>query len=255
MPEPVGFRPPAGETAEARLLDVLVQLDCACAQASAKEGAQAMSVPALSDPACACPRADSDRAAVGDLFTRQAIELQKSGRAKYEVYKKLVELDPTWEARLRADHDAFMALVKTTRNTCPAEYPMTFEQTRSTCHVKTFWLSEFRRQLAAGVPRETIFLYYVAGESVLPQGQAHGGVPWQPYELQTSNEKAASYGLPIAISVLVVATIAFIVVRGMKRARRRAEVPVGREQQGARAAGLSAAERARLEDELEVFDG
>lgn len=223
------------------LAGILGAVDCACGEASPTGR------PSLGDPACACAEANAERVVIAELFEKETAMRGADGRVKYEVLKALVTLDGVWESRLRFDENAYRDLVKTTRTTCPGEFLMTLDASRSTCEFKIRWLSAFRLLLASGVPREAVFDYYLAENNATMAERMNGGAPWAPHELRTSDEVVATFWVPIALASGAVLLVLLLVLRNF---RRRPSAP-SREERGT---ALSQAERERLDDELEIFD-
>jgi cytochrome c-type biogenesis protein CcmF len=242
-PEPFGFAPPRG----APEADLFARLDCACPLP-----AGLTTQPSLGDPTCACASAEGDRRVVADLLRNEPPPNIASGRAKFDVANRLVDLDPAWEPRLRDPSAQLAALLKTTRTTCSGEYLMTLEASRATCSQRMHWIRVFRALIVAGVTNEDIFAHYLAYNNATQPG---GRGPWKAHELMTSDEATVSYGLPVAITLTVVGAIVFIVLRNGRRARAAARTPnvPSTEREGA-TGDLSARDRARLDDELEAWD-
>lgn len=239
-PEPSGFARPVGDPVS----DLLQALDCGCPLTPG-----ALRPPALGDAACACPEAERDRRIAADLLSREAPSDVASGRAKYLVLQRIVEVDPAWETRVRYEPDKLQHLLRTIRTTCPGEYLMTLEATRATCSHRMRWVRTFRFLLAAGVHEDDIFAFYLADNN------AHQpGGPWEAHVLRTSEETVVSFWLPAAGVVLVLAGIVFIILRNHKRARERVAGVPDHEREHRESAGLSARERERLRDELEAYD-
>ncbi len=235
--EPHGF-PAAGSDPLKSIFDAV---DCGCGEASPTGRSS------LAAPECACPEATAERVVIAELFENEVAMRGADGRVRYEVLKALVALDGIWESRLRYEEAAYRDLVKTTRTTCPGEFLMTLDASRSTCEFKIRWLSAFRLLLAAGVPREAVFDYYLAENNATMAERMNGGEPWEPHELRTSDEVVATFWVPIALASGAVVLVLLLVLRNFRRrptARTREE----------RGTALSAAERERLDDELELFD-
>jgi cytochrome c-type biogenesis protein CcmF len=238
IPEPFGFAPPVGDPAT----DLMAHHDCGCPLAPGES-----KTVALAEAACACPRADADRQVVADLMARRPQPEVASGRAKYDVLRQLVELDPAWEPRVRDRDQRLHGLLSTTRTTCRGEYLMTLEATRATCSHRMRWLQTFRYLLAAGVNDEDIFAYYLASNNATEPGG-----PWDAHVLRTSDERAFSWGLPAALTGVVVLVIGLLIARNVRRAKRGASVETERERTGDE---LTEAERRRLLDERELWEG
>lgn len=238
LPEPFGFAPPVGDPA----MDLMRHLDCACPLAAGESLR-----PPLSEASCACPQADADRQIVTDLMSRRPQPEVSSGRAKLDVIKQLVALDPAWEPRVRDADNRLGGLLRTTRTTCRGEYLMTLEATRATCSHRMRWVQMFRYLIAAGVNDDDIFAFYLASNNATEPGG-----PWQAHVLKTSDERAFSWGLPAALTGAVVLVIGLLIGRNVRRAKRGAGVETEREKTGDE---LSEAERQRLLDERELWEG
>jgi cytochrome c biogenesis factor len=247
LPEPTGFKPPAGDPAA----DLFDQLDCACPL-----GERVTTRPSLADPTCVCPQAEDDRQIVADLVSRAEDSDVASGRAKYLILKQLVGLDPAWEPRIRDTTNRLGGLLKTTRTTCRGEYLMTLEATRATCSHRMRWVQTFRYLIAAGVNDDDIFAYYLASNNATEPGG-----PWAAHVLKTSEERAVTYGVPVAITGAVVLVIGLIIFRNVRRARASrlsTTLPVpgaAIEREHSTENDLSDADRARLSDEIEAWEG
>jgi cytochrome c-type biogenesis protein CcmF len=244
-PEPFGFAPPSGDPTS----DLLIRLDCACPLA-----AGVTSQPSLGDPSCNCPAAESDRRVVASLLNAEPADSIASGRAKFDVANRLIELDPAWEPRLRDEGQQLATLLRTTRTTCSGEYLMTLEASRATCTQRMQWIQVFRTLIVAGVSNDDIFNHYLAHNNATQPG---GKGPWKAHELKTSEEATVSFGLPVALTALVVGAIVFMVLRNGRRARIAAASPnmtnPTTEREGF-SGQISDKERARLRDELEAWD-
>lgn len=237
--EPHGF-PAAGADS---LVEVQASLACACPKPP--------SAPMLSlvDPGCACEQAVAERAVVAELFAAESDFKRRDGRARFDVLKRLVKLDGVWESRLIYSDDDYRSLVRTIRTTCPGEYLMTLDATKSTCEFKIRWLSEFRLLLAAGVQTGPIYDYYLAENNATMAERGNGGTPWKPHELRTSEDVVASFWVPVTL-VASVFIIVFVLVAFNVRRKRNAPT-AEREQRGQ---ALSDEQRERLRDERELFD-
>lgn len=238
LPEPFGFAPPVGDPAQ----DLMVHLDCGCPLAAGESKKVA-----LSDVSCACPQADSDRQVVADLMARRPPLEVTSGRAKYDVLKQLVALEPAWEPRVRDTGDRLGGLLRGIRTTCPGEYLMTLEATRATCSHRMRWVQIFRFLIAAGVNDDDVFAFYLASNNA-----TESGGPWEAHVLKTSDERAMSWGLPAALTGAVVLVIGLLIGRNVRRARKHGVVETEREQTGD---DLSETERRRLLDERDLWEG
>lgn len=238
-PEPFGFAPPAGGDA---LVDILGALDCACPELQ-----RAVTRPPLSDAAaCACPGAATDREVVRDLLSQHGEEARRTGRAKFEVLRDLVGVDPSWDLRFRFDEADYEHLRNTTKNTCSGEQGMTLAQSKSTCSIRSKWMPRFRLLLTAGVSTDDVFTYYVAENNAL-MGPAR---PWTAHDLRTSEETTMSYGLPLVVVLTVLAGLGGLAFRNRRR-RQHEAAPEEREARGEVASDLSRRDRLRLEDELD----
>jgi hypothetical protein len=235
LPEPYGFAPPVGDPAR----DLMARLDCACPLPSGQ-----VTHPPLADAACACPQAAAARAVVADVLGRHAPAEVKSGRAKYDAFTELIELDPQWETRIRYDQATLTRLMQTTRTVCPGEYLMTLDQSRATCTFRMRWIATFRRLLAAGVSLDDAFGYYLA-ESNATMARDR---PWAAHELRTFEDDVMSLWVPIGIGVGVIALLLVIIVPRVRRARaaHTTLVPAG--------PSLSAADRELLRDEHDALE-
>ena len=226
---PHGFPQPGPDP----LAETLGSLTCGCPSSTATT---------LADAACACDAARSERALVCELLAGKG--------SRYEVLKGLVKVDGLWEARLRFDEAAYRDLIKTTRTTCPGEYLMTFDASRSTCEFKIRWLAEFRVLLAAGVAPQAIFAFYLAENNASMAERMNGGKPWAPHELRTSPDTVASWWVPMALAGGAVLVVLLLIGRNVVR-RAAAAAPEGRE---AARTTLTESQRERLRDELELDD-
>lgn len=242
LPEATGFAPPAGDP----VADVLAVLDCAC-----EPDKPMTDRPSLADPACACPKADNDRIVVRELVGREPVGDRESGKAKYTVLGELTEVDPAWELRFRYDEAKYEYLKNTTLNTCSGEVGMSLGQSKATCHVRSKWLPRFRRLLAAGVSTDAIYRYYVADNNVTEDPS----VPWTLHDLRASEDRAASYGVPIvAVSFALLLLVGIAVWSRRRRAARGLAPPEEREQRGGAAPAMSRQERDLLADELDTYE-
>jgi hypothetical protein len=236
---PKGFPKPGADA----LAEAQASLLCGCPKAPTDR------LLTLADPACGCPQGVAERAVVAELFAAEPDFRRADGRARYEVLKRLVALDGGWESRLVFDQDVYRRLVTTTRTTCPGEYLMTFDASKSTCEFKIRWLSEFRLLLAAGVGADDVFAYYVAENNATMAERQNGGQPWEPHELRTSDEKVASFWVPVSLVSGAVLLVLLLVAINTRRRRKGAATE--REQRGQ---SLSDEQRERLRDEMELYD-
>lgn len=247
LPKPTGFKPPSGDPAA----DLFDQLDCACPL-----GERVTTRPSLADPTCVCPQTEDDRQIVADLMSRADDADVASGRAKYLVLRQLVGLDPAWEPRVRDTANHLGELLKTTRTTCRGEYLMTLEATRATCSHRMQWVQTFRYLIAAGVSNDDAFAYYLASNNATQPGG-----PWEAHVLKTSEERAVSYGVPVVATGAVVLVIGLIILRNVRRARASrlsTALPVpgaAIERERSTDKDLSDADRARLSEEIEAWEG
>ncbi len=248
LPEPRGMAaPPDGDAVG----DALAALSCGPAGTT-----EAMRVLPLGDPGCASPKAEQDRALVTELVRKRPEADQRSGRAKLDVLYELVALDQRWDERLRYDTAAYDHLKTTTKTTCPGERGLVLSQSQLACTVRNKWLPRFRVMLAAGVPAEQVFRFYVDENNVT----SAEGEPWTYDDLRAHPDKALSWAFPAALIAGFAAAFIVLMVRVGRRRRLAAASPgqhVGsdRQAQGQRAGALSDAQRARLDDELEAFEG
>ncbi|MBL8787796.1 MAG: hypothetical protein JNJ59_23035, partial [Deltaproteobacteria bacterium] len=242
-PEPSGFAPPRGDATS----DFLATLDCGCPVAPG-----VLRPSPLGDASCACPEAAKDRAVAADVLSQQSPSDIASGRAKYLAYDILIGIDSRWETRVRYEPAALERLLKTIRTTCPGEYLMTLDATRATCSHRMKWVHTFRLLLAAGASYDDIFAFYLADNNATQEGG-----PWPAHVLKTSDEQVVSFWLPTSIAIAVLGLVTFLIMRNRKRARARGAVDVGPRSDTtlAAAGGLTVNDRARLQDELEAYDG
>ncbi|MFO0750915.1 MAG: cytochrome c biogenesis protein CcsA [Myxococcota bacterium] len=239
IPEPSGFAAPTEDPA----VDLERVLDCGCPLAAR----QVTPVP-LADPACACPEADKDRAVVADVMHAQSANAQRTGRAKYDTLLRLIDVDPSWEPRVRYDKQKLATIMQTTRTVCPGEYLMTLDASRATCQFRMRWIATFRLLLAAGVSVDDCFNYYLAESNATMAGTRADGKPWEAHELRTFDNETASFWVPASLVALVTLLVAFVVFRRVKGGGKHQAIEVPERPV------LTSVEQQRLRDELEAYD-
>ncbi|MGM0575476.1 MAG: cytochrome c-type biogenesis CcmF C-terminal domain-containing protein [Myxococcota bacterium] len=239
-PGPAGVAPPP--SAERAVEDVLRAFTCDCGPRDAP-GAAART---LADEACACEEARSERAMIAELMSDYSDDQKASGRAKLDVLERLVDLDATWDARLRYDAGDYRHLLSTTKTTCPGERGLALSQSQISCSVRNRWLPRFRRMLAAGMSEDAIYRYYVDVNNATMDPAS----PWTYEDLRANPDKPLSWAFPTTlIAGLLVGLLVFFTRRG----RRTAE-EVSPSMTAPTSDDLSERQRLLLEDELDILD-
>ena len=245
-PEPSGMAPPP---AGAEIDDVLGTLTCPCGATLVGSGLT------TADPECQCLRALADRDVVTGLMREQPRSLWSSGRAKLNVLYRVVEIDPTYDARLRFDPRTYDHILTHTKTVCPGERGLVLSQSQLACSVRNKWFPRFRVMLAAGMSEQAIYRFYVDESNVTMAPST----PWSYADLRSHADKPLSWAFPALLLVSFLFGLVFVARRKVRAnaalaASTRAARVETLGEDGADAANLTTRQRLLLEDELDLLD-
>jgi cytochrome c-type biogenesis protein CcmH/NrfF len=218
--------------------DIQETLTCPCA---ARDNVERT----LAAASCDCPEATQDRAVVAELLASEAPRDFASGKAKLNVLTRLVQVDGTYDARLRYSRATYHQILETTKTTCPGERGLVLSQSQLSCTVRNRWLPRFRLMLASGMSSESIFEFYVDENNVTMAPE----LPWTYEDLKAAADKPLSWALPAAALFLFIIALFVYAIR-QTRANRLLRAGALKTPEN----HLTERERLILEDELDLLD-